>query len=420
MAAVDAAITTMTSMNTLNRKVHGGLVKGFQFEADEWTFSQQLEQFRAGHSAREVLTAIDLQEEAGVASIPDGGDEARTGSVSPVDASFTWIHLNARYSVTMQRHWIEEFEGNKAQIENVTKYQGMKKVQAMARYYSDLWWGYSTGYLAQTSTAATQASGAYTLLNGYADAAVTNSAFIANKFKVGDYVALIRAGALVTNAIGVVTAVSASTPSITVTWNGSVTSVANDFIVLANSSENTTITGTDYNRGLVGMLDAYTSTSVHGISSATEANWQPSLDVALGGRFNSVHIMRMRHETGNKGGGTMDRMFIAQGVYRDLMDNKLGSVRFKNPMSMEMEGELQAKKFKTNTSRRIPNGMVFGAVSSSMKRWDLLSRPDGAVPWREGDKVQNKSAYVFNLDVLVAQVWLNRANLTRYTTATEQ
>lgn len=309
-------------------------------------------------------------------------------------------------------------------IEDQMKYQAAKKVQDLGRHFSDYFYGLSTGYLAQTSTVATQSNGVYTLKNGYTQTTISGGTtaeknFIADKFKVGDWVALIRSAALVANAIGEVTAVTKATPSITVTWNGSVTSANNDNVVKANSLENTLIGGTDYNGGMVGLLDMLLTASVHSLSSATVADWDVAFSDTTGSRLTGVRLRKAMQEIKNYGGGTMDKVFLAQGVERDMIDLQQAAVRFSDPMAMELDGSVKYGKVKFHSTRRVPPGWAIPVASKSIRRMTLLPKPDGTPIWEDGEKVVDRSAYVFSIDFPCAMVCLNRKNLSYLNGLTE-
>src|SRR5690606_13353859 len=114
------------------------------------------------------------------------------------------------------------------------------------------------------------------LKNAYGSSSIPGTtaaqkAFIADKFKVGDQVALVNpgGGTLVTNAIGKVTAVNPATPSITVTWiPGNVDPSDGDYVVLANGANASVLAHTSYNRCLVGLLEMMTRSEEHSLNSS--------------------------------------------------------------------------------------------------------------------------------------------------------
>lgn len=411
--------TTSTSVNKIWRKVQTNLQQGFNFMNEEWEGLEDLQNFDVDWSTREILVPLDLNDGSGVASIPEGGYEAFPSSPNAEELSLTWIMFNKRFTASKTTRYIDE-RSRRAQIRRQLLFQGKKAIEDISRAFSDYFFGYSTAYLAQTSTVATQSSGAYTLINGYGDSTISNAAFIADKFRVGDRVALIRSGGLVTNAIGIITAINKTTPTITVTWNGSVASQANDYVVKANSLENTTLTATDYNLGLVGLLDGLKSTSVHGLSSGTNDRWAPAYTDATGGRFSGIRLHRGADEISNKGGGMLDCVYIAQGVYRDLIALQQAALRFSDPFALEIDGDVKSKGRTFKKSRRVPPGYVIAGARKSLKRMTLLNKPDANFAWNDGKELQDQSGYVFSVDFPCAEVWLNRANWAYWSGLTEQ
>jgi hypothetical protein len=416
----DITPTTTTDIQFLWRKVQTNLYQGLNFEVEEYGHFDKLTKFKANMSTREITVPLDIREDAGVASIPEDGWEARPMSVSGRELSLGWIIQNKRFTITKQAKWIDQYS-RQAQIESQFKYQGGKAIQALARTVGDYMWGFSTGYLAQCDGGqAGAASHTITLKNGYGLSAITNAGFLARKFVVGDWVALIQGGALVTNAIGQVTARSLSAGTIDVTWNGSVTITDNDYIVLANSLENATVAGTDYNRGAVGFLDMVVSTSLHGLSSATEENWAAAVNNSDGGRFTGVDIHSAAQEIENWGGGALTDMWLAQGVERDMIAAQQAAVRFSSPMGMELDGSVKRKGTTFHSSRRVPPGFVFGYDKKSINKLVLLPSKPSEPMWEDGEKLENRPIWAFGIDLPWNLVCLNRKNLALFTGRTEQ
>src|SRR4051812_42543794 len=101
MAPATYAITTSkTDLNGLWRKAQGKLRIAANFMFEEWDDLQEFSNFDVDWSTREITAPFDLSEGAGVASIDEGGYEARPSSPTTVDASFTWCHLNKRFTVS--------------------------------------------------------------------------------------------------------------------------------------------------------------------------------------------------------------------------------------------------------------------------------------------------------------------------------
>jgi len=232
--ALTTTITTATSdLNKVWRKIQGKLAMAVQFDNAEWDmFDEFMAPEGTPWSAREVTIPLDIYKKGGVASITEGGYEAKPQSKNLEELTITLVHFNARFNISKLAKFGDE--GSRNQVTRDLTLRGLQTVRAMGEHWSDYVYGYSTGRLARTSTNATSASQTFTLDQGY-DSTVTNAAYIADKFRVGDRIGVIRSAALVTNGLGTITAINTSTPTLTVTMDASCDVDANDIIVKANS-----------------------------------------------------------------------------------------------------------------------------------------------------------------------------------------
>jgi hypothetical protein len=399
--------------------VQGKLQTGLQFLCEEYESMDDIKKFDISVSAREITVPIDINEGAGVASIPEGGYEAQAYTPNVEEITLSWINLNARFTASLTAQYLDQYNAE-AQIKRQLKYQGSQKVRDVARDFSDRFYGYSTAILAELAAATTATTGTYTLTNGYGDSSITSVAFIADKFRANDRVALVRSGSLVSNAIGTVSSISTAGVMIVV-WNGSVVSASGDDVVKANSMENTTIDGTDYNRGLVGLLDITKSVSVHSLANTSVPAWNVAHADTGGGAFSGLKIMRGAREIENKGGGKADRLDITDGIHRNLFSTQSAALRFSSPMGMELLGEAKAKGLKIVSTRRVPPGHAFMRDSSDLSRFNLLSAPkgEGGFAWKDGDKLENLNALVFSMDFPVAMVCTKRRGFAYWTGLSE-
>jgi hypothetical protein len=358
---------------------------------------------------------VDLNIPYGTAIIPEGGYEANPVTPNVEEITLTWSNYNQRWTTTLTSRYLSRL-GQDNKVIDQFKYQAIKAIESLSRRVGIDFYGFSTGIVALNSTNATQASGTYTLVDAYGDSSLDDTDFLASLFVVGDRVALVRGGSLVTNAIGTITAIGAGT--IDVTWNGSVDADAGDGVVFANSIENATIDGTDYNKAMVGLLDMATSASLHGL---THANWLPALEDTSGGRFSGVKLRQLKQAIKNKGGGTLNEIIWSNGVSNDVFALQAGALRFNDPFAMELDGEAKARGVKFRTSRKVPPGCLFGFDRSSVRRFSLLEMPGvGDQKWADGDKLQDRNAYAFSIDLPQALVCTNRRNIGVFTGLTEQ
>lgn len=421
MAEATLDPTLSTDLNAYWRKVQTGVYQGFNFEVEEYDAVDRLNRFRANMSTREITVPLDITEGYGAASIPEDGWEAVPSSPNARELSLAWVIFSKTFSATRQSKWVDQHSRG-AMIERQIKVQGVKAIQTLAGHVGDYIWMPSTGYIAQEGDGGQGANTSHTitLTNGGGYSWITDAEYITRRLRVGDRVALINGGALVTNAIGTITARSLSAGTITVTWNGSVTIGSGDYIVKANSMENTTIAGTDYNRGLIGFPEAVLATSLHGLATSTEAEWASALTDTSGGRLTGIRLRKLKDEIGNWGGGKLTDMWIAQGVRRDMIALAQAAVRFSSPMSMELDGEVKEKGVTFHDSRRVPPGAAFGYDKSAVHKLLLLPSKPSEPMWDDGYKIPHRPVWVFPIEWPMQLVYSNRKKLGIFHGLTEQ
>lgn len=421
MAQSNTFSTAGSDLEKGYKKVASQLYVGFKRATEEYEWFDDFPEEEIEFSAREMLIPLDVQRGYGAAMIPEAGYEARTVSPELNEGTVTWVNMSQRFFISTVSKALDQRAKN-AQIIRQVKFQSLKAVESMARLVGVQTYGFSTGVVCKTSTDATAASGqAYTLIDAYGVSTLDNAAYLASLFTVGQGVALIRAGALVTNAIGVVTAVNASTPSITVTWAGSVDCDANDQIVYANAVTDTTITASDYNRWPVGLLDAITSTSVHGLSSSTEAEWAAALNDSTGGRFSFIKLKKMRQALHNNGGRKLTDIIWANGVENDTEAGERAA-RVYESAQLDLDGSVKAKGVRFRTSALVPNGCVFGFDRDAYSKFSLMDKPDadGIVPWASMDKAEDRAGFKASLEFSYARMVRARRGLALMSGLTEQ
>ena len=411
--------TSKTDVNGVWRKVQAPLQTAAQYMVDEWDMLDEIPTLDVDLSAREITVPLDLSDDVGIASIAEGGYEARPASPNPVDATLTWILLNGRFTLSKTAKWIDQ-KNKQAMLERQLIFQGRKKLQALARRLAEYMYGFSTGTMAKVVS---DASGVLTLKDMYGIAGLgsTNTPYaVTNPFRVNDYAAVLNptGPALRTSGIQKITAVTQATPSITLNSDPSGVS-ANDLVVFANSLGNTVIGDTDQGNGLVGLLDATSSTSVHGVSSSTYPKWAVGSSDTTGGRFTGVRLHKARQSCLNNGGGEIDTLLWDQAVERDVISYLQAAVRFADPYGMEMDGSPKAKGINIMSTRFVPQGYAFAFVKESVKKLVLLSKP-GTPSWDDAKALIDQSGFVFTLDYPCFLTYLNRGNLAVWSGLTTQ
>ncbi len=420
------SVITNSAVNRLWTKAQGALMPGFNFVVKEFEWVKDLKNLKIDASLREMTFPVDLLEDRNITSLPEGGREAEPGTQNAVDATVNFIHVNGRFTVAKQAKWALMTDPSAA-ITHQLKWSGGKKMQALGRVIGDMFYGYSTNYICQTSTNATQSSGTYTLLNAFGDSAIAGSttataSYIAALIKVGDNVALIRSAALVTNsAFGEITAVTPATPSCAITWTGSVDSDANDFLVFSNGATGTAIAHTSYNRGLVGMRDILTSTSVHAISSATQAHWDVAHENTTAGRYNGTKWRTGLDAMQDDGDDDANPItLMAKGVRRDVTAQYGAGVRYDDAMSLEIDGEPKARGAKFMGTKRVPPGMVMQFDRNKALRKKTIHEAGSKAPaWSAGKELIDDSGWIFAVETSLFMAVMNRRLFSHWEGQTE-
>jgi hypothetical protein len=421
MAVTAYTVTTSASgVNKIWRKIQGKLATALQYECEEFNMVDDLPSYDIDVSAREITVPLDINEGAGVASIAEGDFEAVPSSPNVDEITLNYVEFSKRFTASTVARILDENQA-KAALKRQIVHQGTHAMRDLARHFSDQFYGSATAVLCQTTTAATQSSGAYTLANMYGTSSLGSAAQLADKFRVGDQVAIVSAGAIKTNGLGVITAISKTTPSITVTWAGSVVSVSGDSIVKANSMRNdaSTVASCDYNKGLVGFEDMFTATSLHSLSGSTQPNWNAAYSDTTSGRFSGIKLHRAKQEIANAGGGKANMVVIDQGVRRDLLSLQQAALRFDDPFALEIDGEIKSKGVTFFDSRRVPSGRVYVYDKSSIKKLNVMPTPDGGgMAWGDAIRMENQAGYVFPINWVTQLVCLNRKNLAYFSSQT--
>jgi hypothetical protein len=418
----DATYTGTTSASGLNklwRKVQGKVAIGLNFASAEWARMDDLPEYEIDWSPREITFPIRINKGVGVASIQEFGLEARPSSPNLEEGTLNWVQFNARFTASVMAFLIASNTPN-AQIVKQLVYQATSKIDALGEHFSDYFYGLSTAVLAITDTDVSGTTATLTLKNPYGQTDMGTGApmkkFIASKFNVGEYIALIAAGsdALIdANAIGQVTARSLTNGTVDVTFIGSVSSyTTNGIRVVKSNSLDQVVAGTDLNRGLTGLIDMARSTSLHGFSSSTNADWSNALDDTDGGRFTGLRWHKMKDAVENEGTGTLNMVAIDQGVYRDMIGTMQSAVRFNDPFALEIDGDIKSKGVTFFKSKRVPPGYVIAWDKKSIMRMSLLKKPKaGDITWKDGVKLIDRNGWVFGIDWPVGMVIDCRKNI---------
>lgn len=423
------ANTTVANLSELSKKTNTDVMVGIRRKTKEYGWFDDTPDEKITPSGNEMRLVLDIAYQTGGAMIPDGGYEDQATTVSPNEGTFTFVQMNKRYSFTTLAKGFDA-KGRAGFIQRQIQFQAIKAVEAIARKVGLQTYGFSTGTVAVVN--GTLGAGAtvtdIVLKNTFGTSLLPGTStagkvYNTNLFRVGEPVCLVRGSTV--QDFGVVVAspaASGTAGAIDVTFNGSVTVTANDLLVFASAVTDTALTGTDSNRWPVGLLDALTSTSVHGLSSSTASEWQAAYAGTAGGRMSYQVQEAMANAIDNFSGAEMDRVIYSQGVRRDMIAGERAALRYDSSSSMDWNGEVGTKGIKYMTSVLAPPGMFIGWNKDALGKKVLSDKPDyeGGPDIFSLDKVQDKGAVVASFDFIYARVVNNRRGLAYSANHTEQ
>lgn len=380
---------------------------------------KSMKNFKVDWSAREITAELDINDDTNTSVIPEGGYEAYPTSPTTATATLTWVLLNKRFTVSKTAKYISQQQGTRGQLEGQLRWQSKKAVDGIRRKWGDMFYGVSTGVVGIVSAI----SGNAVLVSGmYNQAGVGGTSAnrkVTDLFRVNDHITFLTSSYTLrlggstpfVKVTGITTAssfVSCNTTAVT-------DLAATDLIVFANNLEQSTLAGgTEYNQGMVGLIDGVTTASVHSVSSASYPRWAAAVNNSSGGRFTTTKFQNLRDSIYNLGGGDMDMIIWAQGVKRDVVSQLSAGLRFTDAFALELDGKAVAKGVTFMDSRRVPDGYVWGLVKeNSVNKMNLLPEP-GQQAWDDGQKLQDNSGYVFGVDFPTSLIWTNRGNVGMY------
>ena len=422
MAAQTNAGTTSASINRYWRKVQGTIAKAFAHgKRKEKQLFDSFADAGFPWSAYENTFPVDINERGGIASLTDFGDLAKASSVNAVEATVSAVHFNGRFAIGDIAKYSDR--GNENQLARQIVMQGTQKVEAMVEHFSDYLHGSSSALLATTDTDISGTTATLTLAAGYGVAGITNAKYLASLFKVGErIVALDSSNALIdgTDSFGEITAVSKANGTIAVTFDGSISYSTNGIrLYKANNLEGTTAAGgSDLNKGLVGMIDLMTATTVHNVSGSTNPNWTVAYADTNAGRFTPMKYRRAKDEIQNDGGLDADTLLCSQGVYRDMVAQERAGLRYDDAAGLSFDGDVKARGMQIVTTKNVPPGYVYVFAKAALNKWEILPTTDRPT-WGDLTPSETKAGSFGRVDWFGNVVLRNRKGLAYFTSQTE-
>lgn len=371
-------------------------------------------------SHRENLIPLDVAVGYGAAQITDGGYEARTETPDLAEGSFVFNHTNSRFGISLRAHAFDRAARTGHVIQQL-KLKSIKCIEAVMRKFAYMTYGYSTGVVALVSgDPASSATPTLTLKDAFGLSFADNAAYLAAMFPEGEGVALIRAGALI--GIGVVTDVSASTPSITVNFGTAVDAADGDSIVYANAVTGNTLDETDWNKWHVGILDILTSSSVHGLATADAAAWAPALYDTNGGSFGFLKRKQMAQALENKGDTTLKRLIVSNGVENDMEAKERAALQWGSSSEMNLDGNVTISGVSKETTRFVPPTFAIGIGSDAWGKKMLTDKPDenDVIDVGKLHKSEDRSVLKGGVDVIGAVICRSRSRFAAFGNLNEQ
>lgn len=422
MAGQAVTYVKVSDLNKAYKRSTTKLYRTYTKKVPEYQWAQDIPDEDIQPSGRENIIPLDVTRGYGAHQADDGGYEGRTETPALQEGVFVFNHTNARFSISLRAQAMDRAARGNFIIRQI-KYQSIKCIEAVMRKWAYQFYGFSTGVLCQNSGSQGAAtSHTLTLKNGFGLTQISDKNYLTGMFTVGEGVALIQGGNLVANAIGTVTAVDATTPSITVTWIGSVTVTDNDNIVYANGVTGATISETDYNKWNVGIFDGLITDTVHSLSKAAVQTWAPALYDTNGGSFNFVKMKKMKQALANNGDTTLARVIYSNGVENDLQARERGAVLWSDASNMTLDANVKAKGVQFRTSRFTPPTLACGYGADAWGKKVITDMPDEeeTIDFGKLYKAEDRSALKGGVDIISAQIWRSRARVAAYLGLTEQ
>lgn len=408
------AITYGTAASTYAKnykKVSTVLSRGINEKCKEASWVKDLPLEDVEISAREILLKLDLNEAYGAAFIGEAELEAQMATPALEEATLGYSLLNARFLASFTARALDQ-KHKDGQVERQLRHQALKQMNAIANRIGIAFYGFSDGRIAEVANVVTAPTATLTLRDAYGDDNVDSAAFLSTLVQQGDYVALHRAGTVVTDAFGEIT----SKPSdgvIVVAFQGSVTTAAGDTIVFANQAYSGTAalaTHSEYNKAPVGMKEVVEGTGLH---SLTHRNWVAAVNNSTAGPFSVTKLRNLKNQIRNKTGDEMAKIAIEDGVANNMVETQSAYLMLQDAMGMTFDGGVKIPGVEILSSKRIPPGHVIGWTKGALAKLMVTDWPEESGEG-EVDKLENRSAYAYSKSIIYGLVCRKRLGVGAY------
>lgn len=411
---------SQSTLSNAFRKTSTKLYRAYTRKVAEYRKMEDIPDEEIVPSGRENLIPLDVNIGYGAAQITDGGYEGRTDGPDLAEGSFVFNHTNARFGISIRASAFDKAARTGHVIQQL-KLKSMKCIESVMRKFAYMTYGFSTGVVALVDgDPASSATPTLNLRDAFGLSFLDNAAYLAAMFPEGEGVALIRAGALV--GIGQVTAVDASTPSITVDFGAAVDAADGDSIVFANAVTGNTIDETDYNKWHVGILDILSSASVHGLATADAPAWAAAEYDVNGGSFGFLKKQQMVQALENKGDTTMKRLIVSNGVLNDTIAKERAALQWGSAGEMNLDGNVTASGVRPETTRFVPPTFAIAIGADAWGKKMLTDKPDenDTIDVGKLHKSEDRSVLKGGVDVIGAVVCRSRSRFAAFGNLNEQ
>ena len=422
------SLTTVSNLKELSKKTNSDVMVGVKVNTEEYDAFDDVPDEDIVWSGNEMRLVLDLKHEVGVASIPDFGYEGVLGSVTPNTGTLTPIQLNKRYAFSTLAKQYDK-GGRAGFIKRQIAQQANKAIQAIAETIGLQTYGFSTGTVwkvqttgssgtVHTSIAIKDAFGS-TLIDGGTTA---EDEYQTGLLRAGEGVAFIRSGSITEFGLVVASPGAAGTAgTVDITTNATMTPTADDIILKANAVTGATLSETDQNRWPIGLLDALTSSSVHGLATSTVADWAAGNAGTSGGRMDWARHEKMANNLQNLGGVKMNRVVYAQGVRRDIIAGEAAAKRYDSGQ-FDWDNDFGKRGIKFFTSRLVPPGFYIGLNNEVYRKKAMSDKPamQGGPDIFSLDKIEGRGGFAASFDFVYLRAVNNRRGMGYESGLTEQ
>lgn len=424
MSLATKSATTSSTAAKIWRKVQGTAVDAITMKVEELQLIGNLSNAKLAPSLREVTRPVIVTRDGGVASIAEGGAKARPMSPAPQEISASLVHLQKQIAIADLVLMVQQGNASDTGVVRQFKYQVKMAANAFAEQVGDYFYGASSGILATTDSDLAGATDTLTLTAGLNQSWITSAPYLANLFRDGEYIQLLNAGTAVTGAHASIDAGGRSTSAgtLAITYSGAApTESTNGLqIVKANSLEST---ANDYNKAFVGLTEALTATSLHGLSGSTYPAWAASYADTTGGRLDGTRLEKCIDAIEDATGESPNLVIWAKGVKRDVKAQYKSALQFNDAYAIPMDGDVKHRGLRFFSSRKVPP--TFCAVMHDSAVEKFFWKGDGAsdspsIGESDLRESEDYTIQVGRIDLVGNLVWNSRGKLGYFRSLTEQ